>query len=44
MKGGIIMSGFKEVFRRTEIKYLLNEQQYKALMPYLETMAAVDEL
>lgn len=37
------MSGFKEVFRRTEIKYLLNEQQYKALMPYLETMAAVDE-
>lgn len=36
------MSGFKEVFRRTEIKYLLNEQQYSALMPYLETMAAVD--
>ena len=37
------MSGFKEVFRRTEIKYLLSSGQYEALMPYLKTIARVDE-
>ncbi len=37
------MSGYKEVFKRTEIKYLLNEEQYNKLMPYLETIARVDE-
>ncbi len=37
------MSAYKEVFKRTEIKYLLNDEQYKALMPYLETVARVDE-
>ena len=36
------MSGYREVFKRTEIKYLLSEEQYNALMPYLETMAQVD--
>lgn len=37
------MSGFKEVFRRREIKYLLSRDQYEALMPYLVTVARVDE-
>ena len=36
------MSGYKEVFKRIEIKYLLNEEQLSGLMPYLETMAKVD--
>ena len=36
------MSGYKEVFKRTEIKYLLNEEQLSGLMPYLETIAKVD--
>ena len=42
-KGLVNMSGYKEVFKRTEIKYLINAEQYKALMPYLETIARVDE-
>ncbi|MCR5502737.1 MAG: polyphosphate polymerase domain-containing protein [Lachnospiraceae bacterium] len=37
------MSGYKEVFKRTEIKYLLNGEQYRELMPYLNTIARVDE-
>lgn len=42
MKGRIDMSGYKEVFRRTEIKYLINEEQLNDLMPYLNTIAKVD--
>ncbi|WP_026506718.1 polyphosphate polymerase domain-containing protein [Butyrivibrio sp. MC2013] len=36
------MSEYKEVFERTEIKYLLNISRYDELMPYLETIARVD--
>lgn len=36
------MSGYKEVFKRMEIKYLLSEEQYDALMPYIQTIAKVD--
>lgn len=36
------MSTYREVFRRTEIKYLIDEGQYKALMNYMEGMAEVD--
>ena len=36
------MGGYKEVFRRMEIKYLLSKEQYEALMPYLQTIAKVD--
>ncbi len=36
------MAGFKDVFQRIEVKYLLDERQYKALMKRLENMAAVD--
>ncbi len=42
-KGLVNMSGYREVFKRTEIKYLLSDEQYKALMPYLMTFARVDE-
>ncbi len=37
------MSEYKEVFKRTEIKYLLSKSQYEELMPYLVTIARVDE-
>ncbi|MCR4739232.1 MAG: polyphosphate polymerase domain-containing protein [Lachnospiraceae bacterium] len=37
------MSAYKEVFKRTEIKYLLSKEQYDGLMPYLKTIARVDE-
>ncbi|MCR4750228.1 MAG: polyphosphate polymerase domain-containing protein [Lachnospiraceae bacterium] len=37
------MNDYKEVFRRTEIKYLINEKQYKEIMRYLNGIAAVDE-
>ena len=37
------VSAYREVFKRTEIKYLINEEQYRALMPCLERMAKVDE-
>ncbi|MCR5116119.1 MAG: polyphosphate polymerase domain-containing protein [Lachnospiraceae bacterium] len=37
------MSEFKEVFERKEIKYLVDDDQYKELMPVLEKFAAVDE-
>ena len=37
------MSEFKEVFKRAEIKYLISREQYEELMPYLVTIAAVDE-
>ena len=36
------MGGFKDVFERIELKYLLDDMQYKALMKRLEPMAAVD--
>lgn len=37
------MADYREVFKRTEIKYLLSETQYKEMMAYLETIAYVDE-
>ncbi len=37
------MSEYKEVFKRTEMKYLLSRSQYEALMPCLETFSRVDE-
>ncbi len=37
------MSGYREVFQRKEIKYLLDEVQYKELTAFLESMAKVDE-
>ncbi len=37
------MSGYREVFQRKEIKYLLDEVQYKELSVFLESMAKVDE-
>jgi SPX domain protein involved in polyphosphate accumulation len=36
------MSGFINVFKRTEMKYLISEEQYKLLRIYLDTIAAVD--
>ena len=36
------MAGFKEVFRRSEIKYLLSAEQYKQVREYLDTIAEVD--
>lgn len=36
------MSSFKDVFERIELKYLLDEMQYRALMKRLENMARVD--
>ncbi|MBE5958922.1 MAG: polyphosphate polymerase domain-containing protein [Lachnospiraceae bacterium] len=36
------MSGYINVFRRTEMKYLVNEEQYRKLKKYLDTIAAVD--
>ena len=37
------MSEYIEVFKRTEIKYLLSEEQYRELFSFLETMAEVDQ-
>ncbi|MBR4668680.1 MAG: polyphosphate polymerase domain-containing protein [Butyrivibrio sp.] len=36
------MAGFKDVFQRIEVKYLLSDSQYKELMKRLEGMAAID--
>lgn len=36
------MSGYREVFQRKEIKYLLDEAKYEELMRFLESMAKVD--
>ena len=36
------MAGFKDVFQRIEVKYLLDDMQYTALMKRLENMAAID--
>lgn len=37
------MSDFREVFKRKEIKYLINTKQYEDLMCFLETIAKKDE-
>ena len=37
------MSDYREVFQRKEIKYLLNEMQYREQMTFLESMARTDE-
>ena len=37
------MGKYKEVFKRMEIKYLIDKIQYEELMAYLETIAKVDE-
>ncbi|MBO6206198.1 MAG: polyphosphate polymerase domain-containing protein [Lachnospiraceae bacterium] len=37
------MSEYREVFQRKEIKYLLNEMQYRELTVFLEDMARIDE-
>ena len=37
------MGTYREVFQRKEIKYLLNEDQYSRLVPFLETFAKTDE-
>ena len=37
------MSTFQEVFKRTEIKYLLSEEQYEALQQRLQGIAQVDK-
>ena len=36
------MAGFKDVFQRIEVKYLMDDTQYTELMKRLEGMAAVD--
>ena len=36
------MAGFKDVFQRIEVKYLLDDMQYTELMKRLENMAAID--
>ena len=36
------MAGFKDVFQRIEVKYLLDDMQYTGLMKRLENMAAID--
>lgn len=36
------MAGFKDVFQRIEVKYLLDDTQYTELMKRLENMAAID--
>ena len=36
------MGEYNEVFKRTEIKYLLNEKQFESLFPFMETLARVD--
>ncbi len=37
------MSDYREVFQRKEIKYMLNEMQYRELTTFLESMARTDE-
>ncbi len=37
------MGKYKEVFKRMEIKYLIDKTQYDGLMTYLKTIAKVDE-
>ncbi len=37
------MSGYREVFKRKEIKYLIDENRYRKLLPYLEEIAQTDE-
>ena len=37
------MSGYIDVFKRTEIKYLLSRDQYRKLFSFLEGFAKVDE-
>ena len=37
------MSQFREVFKRTEIKYLLSAEQYEALRQRLQGLAEVDQ-
>ena len=37
------MSEYIEVFKRSEIKYLINEKQYEELFSFLQTMARVDD-
>ncbi|MBQ3789444.1 MAG: VTC domain-containing protein, partial [Lachnospiraceae bacterium] len=37
------MGAFKEVFARTEIKYLLEKEQYEPVREYLDRIARVDE-
>ena len=39
----MVMSDYREVFRRKEIKYLLNTVQFEGIMDFLESMAAKDE-
>ncbi|MBR1470053.1 MAG: polyphosphate polymerase domain-containing protein [Lachnospiraceae bacterium] len=36
------MGEYREVFKRTEIKYLLSRAQYEGLMEYMDTIARVD--
>ena len=36
------MSNYREVFKRKEVKYLLDEEKYERLMDYLEGIAEVD--
>ena len=36
------MAGFKDVFQRIEVKYLLSDRQYTELLKSLENMAAID--
>ena len=36
------MAGFKDVFQRIEVKYLLSDRQYTELLKRLENMAAID--
>ena len=36
------MADYREVFKRTEIKYLLEEEQYNELRKYLDQIAYVD--
>ena len=36
------MAGFKDVFQRIEVKYLLDDMQYTELRKRLEGMAEVD--
>ncbi len=37
------MAVYRDVFMRTEIKYLLKKEQYESLREYLDTIARVDE-
>ena len=35
----MVMSDYREVFRRKEIKYILNTVQFEGIMDFLESMA-----